>query len=67
MDGGHETLRLRLPAVITADLRLNTPRCVGGSVGVGEGVDWGMGMGVGVDVGVGVSAVITAVLRLNAP
>lgn len=26
MDGGLETLRLRLPAVVTADLRLNTPR-----------------------------------------
>ena len=26
MDGGLETLRLRLPAVVTADLRLNQPR-----------------------------------------
>jgi electron transfer flavoprotein beta subunit len=26
VDGGHETLRLTLPAVITADLRLNEPR-----------------------------------------
>jgi electron transfer flavoprotein alpha/beta subunit len=27
-DEGQETLQLRLPAVITADLRLNTPRCL---------------------------------------
>jgi len=26
VDGGHETLRLPLPAVITTDLRLNEPR-----------------------------------------
>jgi electron transfer flavoprotein beta subunit len=26
VDGGHQTLRLRLPAIITCDLRLNTPR-----------------------------------------
>ncbi|NXB97505.1 ETFB protein, partial [Vidua chalybeata] len=26
VDGGLETLRLRLPAVLTADLRLNEPR-----------------------------------------
>ena len=26
IDGGLETLRLRLPAVVTADLRLNEPR-----------------------------------------
>jgi electron transfer flavoprotein beta subunit len=26
VDGGHETLRLKLPAVVTADLRLNEPR-----------------------------------------
>jgi electron transfer flavoprotein beta subunit len=26
VDGGHETVRLGLPAVITADLRLNQPR-----------------------------------------
>jgi electron transfer flavoprotein beta subunit len=26
VDGGHETLRLRLPAVVTTDLRLNQPR-----------------------------------------
>ncbi|NXW66235.1 ETFB protein, partial [Eurystomus gularis] len=26
VDGGLETLRLRLPAVLTADLRLNQPR-----------------------------------------
>lgn len=26
VDGGLETLRLRLPAVVTADLRLNEPR-----------------------------------------
>jgi electron transfer flavoprotein alpha/beta subunit len=28
VDGGLQTLSLALPAVITADLRLNTPRCV---------------------------------------
>src|SRR5256885_1752791 len=28
VDGGLETLSLTLPAVITADLRLNEPRCV---------------------------------------
>ena len=27
VDGGIETISLRLPAVITTDLRLNTPRC----------------------------------------
>jgi electron transfer flavoprotein beta subunit len=26
VDGGHETLRLKLPAVVTTDLRLNEPR-----------------------------------------
>lgn len=26
VDGGHETLKLKLPAVVTADLRLNEPR-----------------------------------------
>ena len=26
IDGGSETIRVKLPAVITADLRLNTPR-----------------------------------------
>jgi electron transfer flavoprotein beta subunit len=26
VDGGHQTVRLRLPAIITCDLRLNTPR-----------------------------------------
>jgi electron transfer flavoprotein beta subunit len=26
VDGGHETVRLRLPAVVTTDLRLNEPR-----------------------------------------
>jgi electron transfer flavoprotein beta subunit len=26
IDGGLETLRLKLPAVVTADLRLNEPR-----------------------------------------
>ena len=26
VDGGHETLRLQMPAVITTDLRLNEPR-----------------------------------------
>ena len=26
VDGGHETVRLRLPAVVTTDLRLNQPR-----------------------------------------
>jgi electron transfer flavoprotein beta subunit len=26
VDGGHETVRLTLPAVVTADLRLNQPR-----------------------------------------
>jgi len=26
VDGGHETVRLRLPAVVTTDLRLNDPR-----------------------------------------
>ena len=26
MDGGLQTLRLRLPAVVTSDLRLNEPR-----------------------------------------
>lgn len=26
VDGGLETLRLKLPAVVTADLRLNEPR-----------------------------------------
>jgi electron transfer flavoprotein beta subunit len=26
VDGGHETVRLRLPAIITTDLRLNEPR-----------------------------------------
>ncbi|CAN5199392.1 electron transfer flavoprotein subunit beta/FixA family protein [soil metagenome] len=26
VDGGHETLRLKMPAVVTADLRLNEPR-----------------------------------------
>src|ERR1700748_1652397 len=28
IDGGSETLRLKLPAVVTADLRLNEPRYV---------------------------------------
>jgi electron transfer flavoprotein beta subunit len=28
VDGGRETLRLRLPAVVTSDLRLNEPRYV---------------------------------------
>jgi electron transfer flavoprotein beta subunit len=26
VDGGMETLRMRLPAVVTSDLRLNEPR-----------------------------------------
>ena len=26
VDGGHETLRLTLPAIVTTDLRLNEPR-----------------------------------------
>ena len=26
IDGGHETLRLALPAIVTTDLRLNEPR-----------------------------------------
>jgi electron transfer flavoprotein beta subunit len=26
VDGGHETLQLKLPAIVTADLRLNEPR-----------------------------------------
>jgi electron transfer flavoprotein beta subunit len=26
IDGGHQTLRLKLPAVVTTDLRLNQPR-----------------------------------------
>jgi electron transfer flavoprotein beta subunit len=26
IDGGHETLQLKLPAIVTADLRLNEPR-----------------------------------------
>lgn len=29
VDGGLQTLSVKLPAVITADLRLNTPRLVG--------------------------------------
>lgn len=45
VDGGLETLRLRLPAVLTADLRLNEPRYAtlpnimvgGGPRGSGEG------------------------------
>ena len=28
VDGGHQTVRLKLPAVVTADLRLNEPRYV---------------------------------------
>ncbi|GIL73422.1 hypothetical protein Vretifemale_3542 [Volvox reticuliferus] len=35
VDGGLEVLSLPLPAVITADLRLNTPRCVSPSRGWG--------------------------------
>jgi electron transfer flavoprotein beta subunit len=26
VDGGHETIRLKLPAIVTTDLRLNEPR-----------------------------------------
>ena len=70
VDGGLETLAMSLPVVITADLRLNEPRCVCVRVCVCVCACvcvYGRGKGEGGCCSYVSPVVITAHLRLNEP